>query len=93
MTCEIPVRRALRRIDGVKSVDVKQNTITITRKSEKGAEEKTVTLIPEAKIILDGLRDVDSGGVDLKTAQQQIATKMAQLEAAHARESSAAARF
>jgi thiol-disulfide isomerase/thioredoxin len=37
----------------------------------------------EAKIILDGLRDVDSGGVDLKTAQQQIATKMAQLEAAH----------
>jgi thiol-disulfide isomerase/thioredoxin len=36
----------------------------------------------EAKIILDGLRDVDSGGVDLKTAQQQIATKMAQLEAA-----------
>jgi thiol-disulfide isomerase/thioredoxin len=37
----------------------------------------------EAKIILDGLRDVDSGGVDLKTAQQQIATKMAQLEATH----------
>jgi thiol-disulfide isomerase/thioredoxin len=36
----------------------------------------------EAKIILDGLRDVDSGGIDLKTAQQQIATKMAQLEAA-----------
>src|SRR5882762_2983955 len=35
----------------------------------------------EAKIILDGLRDVDSGGVDLKTAQQQIAIKMAQLEA------------
>jgi thiol-disulfide isomerase/thioredoxin len=47
----------------------------------------------EAKIILDGLRDVDSGGVDLKTAQQQIATKMAQLEAAHSRETSAAARF
>jgi thiol-disulfide isomerase/thioredoxin len=39
----------------------------------------------EAKIILDGLRDVDSGGVDLKTAQQQIATKMAQLETAHSR--------
>jgi thiol-disulfide isomerase/thioredoxin len=47
----------------------------------------------EAKIILDGLRDVDSGGVDLKTAQQQIATKMAQLEAAHSRETSAAARL
>jgi thiol-disulfide isomerase/thioredoxin len=47
----------------------------------------------EAKIILDGLRDVDSGGVDLKTAQQQIATKMAQLEAARSRETSAAARF
>jgi thiol-disulfide isomerase/thioredoxin len=40
----------------------------------------------EAKIILDGLRDVDSGEVDLKTAQQQIATKMAQLEAARSRE-------
>jgi len=47
----------------------------------------------EAKFILDGLRDVDTGGVDLKTAQQQIATKMAQLEAAHARETSAAARL
>jgi thiol-disulfide isomerase/thioredoxin len=47
----------------------------------------------EAKIILDGLRDVDSGGVDLKTAQQQIATKMAQLEAARSRETSAAAPF
>jgi thiol-disulfide isomerase/thioredoxin len=47
----------------------------------------------EAKIILDGLRDVDSGGVDLKTAQQQIATKMAQLEAAHSRETSAEAPF
>jgi thiol-disulfide isomerase/thioredoxin len=47
----------------------------------------------EAKIILDGLRDVDSGGIDLKTAQQQIATKMAQLEAAHSRETSAAARL
>ena len=47
----------------------------------------------EAKIILDGLRDVDSGGVDLKTAQQQIATKMAQLEAARSRETSAEAPF
>jgi thiol-disulfide isomerase/thioredoxin len=47
----------------------------------------------EAKIILDGLRDLDTARVDLKTAQQQIATKMAQLEAAHSRESSAAAPF
>jgi thiol-disulfide isomerase/thioredoxin len=45
----------------------------------------------EAKVILDGLRDVDSGGVELRTAQQQIATKMAQLEAAHSRETSAEA--
>jgi hypothetical protein len=45
----------------------------------------------EAKVILDGLHDVDSGGVELRTAQQQIATKMAQLEAAHSRETSAAA--
>jgi len=45
----------------------------------------------EAKVILDGLRDVDSGGVELRTAQQQIATKMAQLEAAHSHETSAEA--
>ncbi len=45
----------------------------------------------EAKIILDGLKDVDTGGVELKTAQQQVATKMAALEVAHARDTSAAA--
>jgi hypothetical protein len=37
----------------VKSVDATKNTITITMKSKTGAEEKTVTLMKEAKIILD----------------------------------------
>jgi thiol-disulfide isomerase/thioredoxin len=34
----------------------------------------------EAKVILDGLRDVDDGKVDLAAARQQIAAQMAKLE-------------
>jgi RNA polymerase sigma factor (sigma-70 family) len=37
----------------VKSVDATKNNITITMKSKAGVEEKTVTLMKEAKIILD----------------------------------------
>jgi thiol-disulfide isomerase/thioredoxin len=45
----------------------------------------------EAKAILDGLRDVDSGKVDLAAAQRRIATEIARLDTEHSRESSAAA--
>jgi RNA polymerase sigma factor (sigma-70 family) len=37
----------------VKSVDATKNAITITTKSKAGAEEKTVTLMQDAKVILD----------------------------------------
>jgi hypothetical protein len=38
---------------GIKSVDATKNTITITIKSKEGAEEKTFTLMKEAKVVLD----------------------------------------
>jgi thiol-disulfide isomerase/thioredoxin len=41
----------------------------------------------EAKVILDGLRDVDEGKVDLTAARQRIAAEMAKLEAEHSRQS------
>jgi thiol-disulfide isomerase/thioredoxin len=45
----------------------------------------------EAKVILDGLRDVDTGRADISAARQRIATEMARLNAEeHSRESSAA---
>ena len=37
----------------VKSVDATKNALTITLKSKAGAEDKTFTLLPEAKIALD----------------------------------------
>jgi len=43
----------------------------------------------EADLILDSLRDVDSGKIDLAAARQQISTEMARLGAAHPRQSSA----
>jgi thiol-disulfide isomerase/thioredoxin len=45
----------------------------------------------EAKVILDGLRDVDEGKVDLAAARQRIAGEMAKLEAEHSRQSAATA--
>jgi hypothetical protein len=45
----------------------------------------------EAKVILDGLRDVDEGKVDLAVARQRIADEMAKLEAEHSRQSAAPA--
>ena len=45
----------------------------------------------EAKVILDGLRDVDEGKVDLAAARQRIAGEMAKLEAEHSRQSAVTA--
>lgn len=42
----------------------------------------------EAEVILDGLRDVDSGKSDLPAARQRIAAEMDRLESAHLRQSS-----
>jgi len=43
----------------------------------------------EANVILDGLRDVDSGKSDITAARQRIASEIAGLDAEHARQSSA----
>ena len=43
----------------------------------------------EAKVILDGLRDVDTGKADIAAARQRIATEIARLDDEHARQSSA----
>lgn len=43
----------------------------------------------EADVILDSLRDVDSGKTDLAAARQRISTKLATLGARHSRQSSA----
>lgn len=43
----------------------------------------------EAKVILDGLRDVDTGKADITAARQRIATEIAKLDDEHARQSSA----
>lgn len=43
----------------------------------------------EAEVILDGLRDVDSGKTELAAARQRISLEMAKLQAAHSRQSSA----
>jgi thiol-disulfide isomerase/thioredoxin len=43
----------------------------------------------EADVILDSLRDVDSGKTDLAAARQRISTEMARVSAAHSRQSSA----
>ena len=43
----------------------------------------------EAKVILDGLRDVDSGKADITAARQRIAAQIAALDDEHARQSSA----
>jgi hypothetical protein len=43
----------------------------------------------EANLILDGLRDVDEGKVDLRSARQRISTEMAKLEAERFRQSAA----
>jgi thiol-disulfide isomerase/thioredoxin len=43
----------------------------------------------EADLILDSLRDVDSGKTDLAAARQRISTEMARLSATHSRQSSA----
>ena len=43
----------------------------------------------EAKVILDELRDVDEGKVDLAAARQRVAGEMAKLEAEHSRQSAA----
>jgi hypothetical protein len=46
----------------------------------------------EAKVILDGLRDVDTGRTDITAARQRLATEMARIDAAkQSTESSAAA--
>lgn len=45
----------------------------------------------EADVILDGLRDVDSGKSDITAARQRIATQIARLDEQHARQSSAGA--
>jgi hypothetical protein len=44
----------------------------------------------EAKVILDALRDVDSGKADLAAARQQVSTGLAKLAAEPARQSTAA---
>jgi thiol-disulfide isomerase/thioredoxin len=44
----------------------------------------------EAKVILDGLRDVDTGKADITAARQQVATQLAQLNAAKLSRQSAA---
>ena len=43
----------------------------------------------EANVILDGLRDVDSGKSDITAARQRIASEIASLDAEHARQSGA----
>jgi len=43
----------------------------------------------EANVILDGLREVDTGRTDLASARQRVAGELAQLEAAHSRQNSA----
>ena len=43
----------------------------------------------EAKVILDGLRDVDAGKTDIIAARRQLALEMAKLDAERARQSSA----
>jgi thiol-disulfide isomerase/thioredoxin len=45
----------------------------------------------EAKVILDGLRDVDQGKADLIATRRRIAAEMAKLEAEHSRQSAAEA--
>jgi thiol-disulfide isomerase/thioredoxin len=45
----------------------------------------------EANVILDGLRDVDTGKSDLTAARRRIAAEIAQLDEKHARQSSAGA--
>jgi thiol-disulfide isomerase/thioredoxin len=44
----------------------------------------------EATVILDGLRDVDTGKADITAARQRIAAEIEKLDVAHARQSSAA---
>jgi thiol-disulfide isomerase/thioredoxin len=44
----------------------------------------------EANVILDALRDVDTGKTDIAAARQQVAAEMARLDAEHSRQSSAA---
>jgi thiol-disulfide isomerase/thioredoxin len=44
----------------------------------------------EAKVILDGLRDVDTGKADIAAARQQVATQLAQLNAEKLSKESAA---
>ncbi len=43
----------------------------------------------EAKVILDGLRDVDAGKTDITVARQRLSTELAKLDSEHARQSSA----
>ena len=43
----------------------------------------------EAKVILDGLREVDTGKADITAARQRIASEIAALDDEHARQSSA----
>jgi hypothetical protein len=38
----------------------------------------------EAKVILDSLRDVDTGKIDLAAARQRITAQLAQLQTRHA---------
>ena len=45
----------------------------------------------EANVILDGLRDVDTGKSDITAARQRIASEIARLDEEHARQSSAGA--
>ena len=40
----------------------------------------------EAKVILDGLRDVDTGKADIAAARQRIAAEIAALDDQHARQ-------
>jgi thiol-disulfide isomerase/thioredoxin len=44
----------------------------------------------EAKVILDGLRDVDSGKADITAARQRLSEELTRLDSEHARQSSAA---
>jgi thiol-disulfide isomerase/thioredoxin len=44
----------------------------------------------EANVILDGLRDVDSGKAEIVAARQKLSTELAKLDSEHVREGSAA---